>query len=524
MNHLWGAVVCGTVLAICCAVPAHGQAHSDFHVHGEEGDDDSPFTGIPLGDDFDLSTPSSASREPTVWRFPRPTLDPETGLWHWRNLTVNSSRVVLWDPLEEDPFEGSGGAWAATRDPRFHGGWGWSPSTNLVGIPGDRGLMVKNALQHFAISREIPGGLCPRGRPLVIQYEVQYNTMLDCGSAYIKLLPETVEPEKLSMESEYVLLFGPDKCGNEDGVMLTLRHPLKDSGAEGDPLDGAPAEPSPLRWVEFGLLRPPRIAMDLRTHVYTLVLHPESNRFEIFVDLSRRRKGILGKSDFTVEAKQRKPAAPSQETNGLSCGTEQEGCASAEPIAHPPPEDQTLPVEPRVPHPANLTCMHRLAIEGWSVQADILFDNFFLGHDVEAAFEYARATWIPRYNAELTKDPERLGYEGPYREPGPVRAAVVELLEDFPVPFLIVCTFMVMGMITFTCICCFEQVTDDDLIEAVQASRETQRMRDRMFMRPREDFYYPTDTVGVQRDPTLHLSRRKPPGAQQGGAEAKKKK
>ena len=80
------------------------------------------------------------------------------------------------------------------------------------------------------------------GEPLVIQYEVKLETPHNCGgmyvalflltrcyqltaalcSRYIKLLkdnPDLIDSlEEFSGDTEYTIMFGPDKCGGTDKV------------------------------------------------------------------------------------------------------------------------------------------------------------------------------------------------------------------------------------------------------------------------------------------------------------------
>lgn len=43
---------------------------------------------------------------------------------------------------------------------------------------------------HHAISTLFPEPIDPKGKPLVVQYEVKLQKGLECGGAYIKLLTE----------------------------------------------------------------------------------------------------------------------------------------------------------------------------------------------------------------------------------------------------------------------------------------------------------------------------------------------
>lgn len=56
------------------------------------------------------------------------------------------------------------------------------------GIEGDEGLVIKSKAAHHAISVPFDTPLDPKGKNLVVQYEVKLQKGLECGGAYIKLL------------------------------------------------------------------------------------------------------------------------------------------------------------------------------------------------------------------------------------------------------------------------------------------------------------------------------------------------
>lgn len=56
---------------------------------------------------------------------------------------------------------------------------------------------------HHAISTLFPEPLDPKGKPLVVQYEVKLQKGLECGGAYIKLLTEDESGEGLRAGEDY---------------------------------------------------------------------------------------------------------------------------------------------------------------------------------------------------------------------------------------------------------------------------------------------------------------------------------
>lgn len=85
---------------------------------------------------------------------------------------------------------------------------------------GDKGLVVKNAAAHHAISAKFPKKIDNKGKTLVVQYEVKPQNSLVCGGAYLKLLQENkkLHQEEFSNATPYVIMFGPDKCGATNKV------------------------------------------------------------------------------------------------------------------------------------------------------------------------------------------------------------------------------------------------------------------------------------------------------------------
>jgi len=73
----------------------------------------------------------------------------------------------------------------------YVGQWAVEEPSVLPGIVGDKGLVVKNAAAHHAISAKFAEAINPKGKPLVVQYEVKLQSEPDhfvCLSADYCLL------------------------------------------------------------------------------------------------------------------------------------------------------------------------------------------------------------------------------------------------------------------------------------------------------------------------------------------------
>merc|ERR1719405_471007 len=89
--------------------------------------------------------------------------------------------------------------------------------------------MLREANRMYGVAAEIkpPFKLDDK---LVVQYESTLTDGLTCGGAYVKLLEAPVDTLKFDNESPYVLMFGPDRCGATDKVHFIVRQKNPKSG------------------------------------------------------------------------------------------------------------------------------------------------------------------------------------------------------------------------------------------------------------------------------------------------------
>jgi calnexin len=145
-------------------------------------------------------------------------------------------------------------------------------------MEGDKGLIVKDKAAHHAISAKFEKPINPKGKPLVVQYEVKLQDSLECGGAYLKLLQENkkLHREEFSNASPYVIMFGPDKCGATNKVHFIFKHKNPKTG----------------EYEEKHLENPPLARSSKLTTLYTLIVHP-NNTFFINIDGEEQRTGSL---------------------------------------------------------------------------------------------------------------------------------------------------------------------------------------------------------------------------------------
>nr|XP_040029358.1 calnexin isoform X4 [Gasterosteus aculeatus aculeatus] len=149
-------------------------------------------------------------------------------------------------------------------------------------LPGDKGLVLKSRAKHHAISAQLLRPFTFDTKPLIVQYEVNFQAGIDCGGAYVKLLSQTpdLNLDLFVDKTPYTIMFGPDKCGEEYKLHFIFRHKNPKTGEYEE--KHAKKPDSDLR----------TYYTDKKTHLYTLVLNPD-NTFEVLVDQTVVNSGSL---------------------------------------------------------------------------------------------------------------------------------------------------------------------------------------------------------------------------------------
>ncbi|XP_054059224.1 calmegin isoform X2 [Rissa tridactyla] len=149
-------------------------------------------------------------------------------------------------------------------------------------VPGDRGLVLKSVAKHHAISAMLTKAFIFDNKPLIVQYEVNFQEGIDCGGAYIKLLSSSddLNLEYFFDKTPYTIMFGPDKCGEDYKLHFIFRHKNPKTGE----YDEKHAKRPDVDLKKFYL--------DKKTHLYTLVLKPDDT-FEMLIDQSVVSRGSL---------------------------------------------------------------------------------------------------------------------------------------------------------------------------------------------------------------------------------------
>ena len=80
-------------------------------------------------------------------------------------------------------------------------------------------------------------------RDLIIQYEVAFQSGIECGGAYMKLLSESDEDlAEFHDKTPFTIMFGPDKCGASYKLHFIFRYKNPKTGEITERSPTKPAE------------------------------------------------------------------------------------------------------------------------------------------------------------------------------------------------------------------------------------------------------------------------------------------
>merc|ERR1719235_1697658 len=144
----------------------------------------------------------------------------------------------------------------------------------FYGKEGDKALKTTEDARFYGLSAKMASTVDNKGKDLVIQYSVKNEQDIDCGGAYIKLLPD-VDQSKFGGESEYAIMFGPDICGYTKKTHVIFTYDKK----EGKPTNY-------LHKTDV------KTESDKYTHLYTLIVKPD-NTYEVQIDGEKVQDGKI---------------------------------------------------------------------------------------------------------------------------------------------------------------------------------------------------------------------------------------
>lgn len=161
----------------------------------------------------------------------------------------------------------------------------------------DKGIQTSEDARFYGLSAKLDKPFVSGSdKPLVIQYSVKHEQNLDCGGAYIKLLPggDKFDAANFGGDSPYGVMFGPDVCGSSNKKTHVI---LNDHKKDENLL----------------IKKEVSTETDDLTHLYTLIIKPD-NTFQVLIDNKSVREGSLNEHfDFLTEKTIKDPEASKPE-------------------------------------------------------------------------------------------------------------------------------------------------------------------------------------------------------------------
>jgi len=294
----------------------------------------------------------------------------------------------------------------------------------------DKGIMTSQDARFYAYTSKFTPPFSSVGKDLVVQFSAKHTQKIDCGGAYLKVLPADVDQEKFNGDSKYYIMFGPDVCGTSTKkIHVIFNHNGKNL------------------LIKKEITAP----VDQLTHVFTLVVKAD-NTYEVLVDGERKEGGKL-EDDFDFLAPKKildpsvskpadwideplmddpsdvkpadydktpkeipdpeaeKPSDWDDEADGeweapQIANPEYKGPWKAKRIAnpaykgkwvHPEIDNPEYKADPTIGHYDNIGAV---GFELWQVKSGTIFDNILLADSVEEAASFRAATWGANKDAE----------------------------------------------------------------------------------------------------------------------------
>lgn len=293
----------------------------------------------------------------------------------------------------------------------------------------NKGAKTGEDARFYAISSPLGAPITNEGKTIVVSLSVKNEQGLDCGGGYIKVFPK-LDQAAFDGDSEYWLMFGPDKCGGSNRVHVIFNYNGKN-----------------LLWK-----KEPRFPDDKLTHVYTLIVKPDGT-YEVQIDQEKKESGRLEDDwDFLLPKEINDPADTKpadwvdeaqiddpEDKKPADWDTEPEQIADAE-AKKPDDWDESEDGKweaPQVPNPkykgawsakkipnpaykgvwapkkianpeykadADLYLIRKplefVGIDVWQVKSGSIFDNIVIGDDLAEVNKIIDATWGATKDAE----------------------------------------------------------------------------------------------------------------------------
>ena len=173
----------------------------------------------------------------------------------------------------EETFDNGMGKWKESQHKLEDGEYGkWEiTSGKFFGNEADaKGLKTGQDAHFYSLYAPMAEDFSNEKKTLVIQFSVKNEQKIDCGGAYVKILPGSTDMDNFNGESQYNIMFGPDICGRTKRTHLIFNYQGKNLLKKNDI----------------------RTETDEKTHVYTMVLKPD-NTYRVLIDGKEESSGSL---------------------------------------------------------------------------------------------------------------------------------------------------------------------------------------------------------------------------------------
>lgn len=129
--------------------------------------------------------------------------------------------------------------------------------------------------------------------------QVKFNNGQECGGAYLKLLTSSGDLKKMNDKTKYSIMFGPDKCGNDNKLHFIFNYKNPKNGTWSEKHWKQASSVTKLDEVSSKIFQKSEIQhfvfkvfKDNRWHQFRLEINPD-NSFKVSVDKHYEQKGLL---------------------------------------------------------------------------------------------------------------------------------------------------------------------------------------------------------------------------------------
>merc|ERR1711959_515779 len=331
--------------------------------------------------------------------------------------------------FEEEFGDGWESRWVSSKSKTDYGAFKVSAGKFYGDAEAGKGLQTSQDAKFYAISAKHKD-FSNDGKTIVVQFSAKHVQDIDCGGAYLKLAPASLDAKKFQGDSEYNIMFGPDICGSSTKKTHVIFN------YKGKNLDKK---------------KEVRAESDTLSHLYTLIVKPD-NTYEVQIDMNKVDSGSLEEGWDFLEPKEirdpdekkpddwvdeaeiddpedKKPeghddipakiadpkATKPDDWDDESDGTweapqidnpDYKGAWKAKRIKNPAYKgvwEAKLIANPKYVADDKIGQYEKFNVVGidvWQVKSGTIFDNILITDDVEYAKEHAEKTWKAQKDGE----------------------------------------------------------------------------------------------------------------------------